>query len=443
MNATDYKIRKIEVLRDRYQGTETPAFDITRAVAEINIFESIYVPYLTGSLTVVDTSAISSMINFQGQEEITIDLEVGGRNIRKEFVVYSVPSTLKSLNDSSSTYNLDLIEKHAYKAAFRQLRASYSGKIEDVIKGVLEEDVNILEESDQHIKVLGCNRSPVEMTYWLLNRATSSIGEPMFCYSTINNGLTFTSLGEMLNRSPLEDIVFRYSQLPYSDVSNRFLHEASTIQSMKIGEQDNMIEVAKQGAVRSRFFNIDTLTRSVDHIDFKASEYFDLKKENGKVLYDQTLFDQNFSLDDEVISNAESRYVTQINTSQMYKDINAYDEDALFSQKFKLSRHSDLVLLNRERFEILLPGYYALATDEDTTVGTVINISVPKDQPAYSESDLGRIEDKKRSGKFLVTNCRHIFDVDGVYRVSLSIGRTESPDAINTASREDNEKRPR
>jgi len=443
MNATDYKIRKVEIRRNRYENIESPAYDVTRAVAEFNFYESIYIPYVTGSLAIADTSALASMINFQGQEELTIEFEVGDRIIAKDFIIFAVPSSVKSLADGSSSYVLDFIEKRGYTGAFRRLRGSYSGKIEDILAQVFEEEITVREGSDQTVKVLGVNRTPIEISFWLTDRATSDIGEPMFLYSTLNSGLAFTSLGEMLGREPLPDTTFRYTQVPYPNLESRFLHEASVIYNMNIPEQDNILDVAKTGAVRSRYFSIDTFTRSVDHVDFSAADYFETKKDNAKVLYDQTLFDKNFSIDGEVISNAESRYVTQVNTSQMYKDINAYDEDKLFSQKHKLSRYSDLVLLNRERFEILIPGYHALAHEDDTTVGTIINISVPKDQPAYSETDISRIEDKKRSGKFLITNARHIFDVDGNYRVSLSVARTESPDNINEETREDSEKRPR
>jgi len=428
MQATDYIVRKIEIHRDRYEGAESPVFDITRAVAEWNFYESIYTPYITGSIAIVDSSALASLINFQGQEVIVFEFQVGDQVITKEFVIWSIPTTIKSLSDSTSSYTLEFIEKRGYTGAFRRLRGSYSGKIEEILGQIFEEEIDVREESDQMIKVLGVNRNPIELSLWLSDRATSDIGEPMFFFSTLNSGLKFTSLGEMFSNEPLPEVIFRYTQVPYGPVEGRFKHEASVIHSIGIPEQDNIMDIAKSGAARSRFFNIDTFTRNIDHVDFLASEYFEAKKESNKTLYNQTLFDSNFSIDGEVISNAESRYVAQVNTSQMYSGINAYDEDTLFAQRHKLSRYSDLILLNRERFDIIIPGFHGLGQDFHTTVGTVINVSVPKDQPVFSETDISRIEDKKRSGKFLVTNARHIFDVDGNYRVAMSLARTDIPD---------------
>ena len=167
-----------------------------------------------------------------------------------------------------------------------------------------------------------------------------------------------------------------YSQLPYESIENRFLHDAGIIEQIMIPEQDNMIQIAKAGAIRSRFFSIDTLTRDIDFNDFIAADYFEEKREANRVLYNQTLFDKNFQVNGMTISNEESKYVSQITTSQMFGGIRSYDEDETFRHVDKLKRYSDLNLLNRERFDIVVPGYYSLFSEEDTTVGTVIDISI-------------------------------------------------------------------
>lgn len=423
---------------------EPLVIDITNIVVECSLFESLYLPYVSGKILIADSSAVSSVMNFQGQERITMSLTVQDKVLTKDFIVHNVSRQTKSVSDSSSTYLLELLEEHAYLSYFKKIRSAYSGNISEIIRQVFENELNTvvdIEESNQRIKALGVNRSPLAFSLWLRDRATSEFGEPMFLYSTLKEGMKMRSLGTLMNAAqnrPLSNTSFRYSQVPYGEIEDRFLHEASIIESIVIEDNNDMILIAREGALKTKYIHFDPLTGEHGTKDFNSIENFENRRENGRTLYDHTLFDDNFEIGGEKIQDLPSTFKSQINTTKMFgDDIKAYDEDDIDFQIFKVSRHSDMVLLDRERFDITIPGFHMLGHEGHTTIGTLIDIKVAKDQPATIDSSEDIILDKKRSGLFLITDVRHTFTIDAGYKASLSVARIATPDPINDPNREE------
>lgn len=423
------------------------SFDVTHIIVELNIYENLYSPYLTGNVILADTNAISSLINFQGQESFTFKIQVEDQEYEdRRFVIYKVASQTKSISDSSSVLNLHIIEEHAYLSYFKRLRGSYAGNIGEIIDAVLgnelDTEIEIIDDPAQTVKVLACNRSPLDFCQWLTNRATSDYGEPFFFYSTMKDGLKLRSLGSALstNNRPI-DGTFRYSSVTYQDIRERERHESFQINALYIEDNDDMIKIARRGAVRGTFFNIDPLTASINYEDFNAQEHFERKNDGDltspRTLYPNTLFDQGFTVGEDTIADLPSTYTSQINTTSLFPTWKSYGEGPIEEQVHKIARESDLTLLGKEAFDIEIDGYHMLAHEEQSSVGTVIDVLVPKDQPSVRSTDEDRTVDKKRSGFFLITNVRHRFTVDGDYKASLSLARLGSPDNINDPNRQE------
>lgn len=445
LDPKSFEWEEVTLTAFRYGSDSEPVVvDVTNITVEISLFESLYLPYVSGKVMLIDTSAVSAFLNFQGQEQIDIAIKVMDERIERRFVVYNISTQTKSVSDSSSSYVLEIIEGHAYLSYFKKVRNAYSGNISEIIRQVFANELNTevdIEQSDQRIKALGVNRSPLGFSMWLRDRATSEFGEPMFLYSTLKEGIKMRSLGTLMQaveNRPLPETVFRYTQAPYDEIENRFTHEASVIESIIIEDSNDMITVAQEGALRMKYIHFDPLTNEYADQDFNSVENFQNRANNNRTLYPHTLFDENFEIGGERIQDLPSTFYSQINTSKMFGDnVNSYDEDTVDRQMFKVSRHSDMVLLDRERFDITIPGFHMLGHEQHTSVGTLIEIKIPKDQPAMNENSEDVTVDKKRSGLFLITDVRHTFTIDGEYRASLSVARIATPDNINDPNRDE------
>ena len=433
-----FSFEEITISAPRYGGGSSSVsleVDITTSVVELNLYESIYSPYITGDLTLVDTNGIiGSAINIQGQEYLNIRLRVHQRTIETRMVIRRIQTQSKAIGNSSSVYVLDLIEEHGYISYFKRLQRSYTGNISYIAQAIFEQELayeiqnDNITEAAQNIKILACNRTPLGLCKWIMDRATDEEGSPMFLYSSLKDGVKIRSLQEMLADRPL-DIVFAHAHINPAVLETT---ASRTIKNISIVDNDDIIAMAQAGAIRSTYISIDPLTASIDFNEFSMTDHHEelFGEDNQR----NTLFVEDFEVAGVPVKDLPSNYISQINTSDMFDDAYSYHEDSLANHKKKISRRADLMMLDKQRYEITLNGIHFLQYENNTSIGVVIQIFVPKDMPNYDQPE-EELRDEKRSGEFLLTNTRHTFNIDNDYTVVASVARLAQPDNINDEER--------
>lgn len=463
----EFSITLAEVERRRFAGqadTDVQRWDVRPAIAEVNLFESIWEPVMSGRVAIVDTSSLAAAINFQGQEVLRLEWRVGDKQYVKNFYIYAVSAQNKSANTTGSTLILDIIERHGYYSKFQRLDGTKAGEIGNIIDSILsgiDAGLSVSDESVQRIRIMENNRHPLEIIRWLSGRATNDIGEPMFTYATMNKSgseealetpnIKFRDLTGMMTNHPWEsEETFTYSQIPAETVEEAHVRDRYRIQSVSFPENDNIFTLADKGALRSTYYNMDLTNRTQDPIEFDAETHFDNRKSNQSASEEHyTLFDEYFSLTNEDgetrVAGLDSVFTSGINTTSMFDGYRGFNEETQYdNHQFRLSRESDILMLERERYTVMIDGYHFGATDDERGVGTTINVRMPKDQPVY-RNDQNSL-DQKRSGRFLIMNARHIMNnTNNEYNVVLELGRPDTPDNINDPGRFETEaeQRPR
>lgn len=463
----EFEITLAEIERRRFVGQaldDVQRWDVLPAVSEVNLFESIWEPVITGRVAIVDTASLSAAINFQGQEVLRLEWRVGEKQYVKNFYIYAVSAQNKSSNTTGSTLVLDIIERHGYFSKFQRLDGTKAGEIGNIIDALLDGiDANLstADTSIQNIRIMENNRHPLDIIRWLSKRATNDIGEPMFTYATLNKStsegalespnIKFRSLTGMMRDHPwgTED-KFIYTLTPATSTEQAFSRDRYRIQSVSFPENDNIFTLADMGALRSTYYNMDITNRTQDAIEFNAETHFENRRDNlPNAEEHHTMFDEFFSLtneDDETrVAGLDSFFASGINTTSMFDGYRGYNEETQYdNHQFRLSRESDILMLERERYSIMVDGYNFGATEDERGVGTTIDVQIPKDQPVY-RNDQNSL-DQKRSGRFLIMNARHIMNnTNNQYSVVLEIGRPDTPDNINDPDRiaTEAEQRPR
>jgi hypothetical protein len=439
LSPLNYTLDRVTVSATRAQ-TEQVHYDITRSVAEINIYENMNIPYLTGSLLIVDSSAMSSIINYNGTETVTIELTPqSGPAVQVSFNVFALTDMAKAkANDSVSTYTLQLIEPHGFLSNFKRLRKGYSGNITAIIKQILSESLGVevpdenFEDSYQSIQVVVPNLTPLGACKWLAERATSEFGEPMYLYSSIRGGLHFNSLGSLVAGDRRHPDPFAYSSGPIG--STDFARASRSIQQMSIPENDNIIRLARDGAIASRFYSIDPFTRNVDYVDYNAKANFDERGAAGRTMYPTLQLDTSFQLPDGALSETDSYYFSQVTTSSGFDKIAAYDEESDYQRHItKVSSRSIDSLIHKQEMTVVVPGFHMMRSAENLAVGNIVGTVVNKDQPAHQERSSEALIDKRRSGNWIIGEARHRFNMASKYVVACTLWRATSEDTL-TAS---------
>lgn len=429
------------VLIEVFRGSEEPViYDLTNMVAEVDIYESIQIPYLTATILIVDSSAMSSLINYNGTEVVKVTITpIAGIPIELTFNVYSVSGLSKGeTSDFVSTYSLNLIESHGLLSSFKRVRKAFSGNAADIVSQIFKEVLSVetdparFEKSQQSFKVVIPNLTPLGAIDWIRKRATTEYGEPFYVYSTIRGGLAMRSVGSLLSANPMDE-VYRYSSAPPPlDQNERFAYLATQIQRMQVSSTDDLIKMAKSGAIASRFFSIDPFTKSVNFIDFSQVDNFAIRRDLGRTLHQNLPIDLSFKLPDGSPVDVDSAYFSQITTTQMHESIAAYDEET--DPKLhvnKVAARSTEAFLKNQEMDIVIPGHNMFNSNNEKSVGRVINIEVPKDQPSHKDTDRDAIVDKRRSGRWLIARARHKFTADGICRSALTLWRPATEDPLN------------
>ena len=114
-----FKITEASISADRFGGFGSNSFDVRTSVAELNVFESLDKPYLTGTVVILDDKALFDAINFQGTERFRVKLASADNSLNtvfeRTFMMTGIERSIKSNdNGKSSMYVITLLDEHAY-----------------------------------------------------------------------------------------------------------------------------------------------------------------------------------------------------------------------------------------------------------------------------------------------------------------------------------------
>ena len=139
IDQSQFTISEFEIRSGRFEQ----ALEISPVlIAELNIYESIRRPFLTGNFLMVDDIGLRGSFGIYGNEELTITLDGPAGSdvepITKEFMITAVEQSAPT-TDRESVDLYTIIEKHAYLSEVRKVSQSFKGKGEDIISKMLLE----------------------------------------------------------------------------------------------------------------------------------------------------------------------------------------------------------------------------------------------------------------------------------------------------------------
>ena len=123
-------------------------FAIENITTDLDLYEHIDKPYITGSIIFNDSQGIFTGLDFLGGERVTIKISSTRKDaklFKKIFYVTSVMNAVK-INDQNEAIGLNLIEDIGYFANLINVNKSYSGSCHRIIEKIsntfLQKEVN-------------------------------------------------------------------------------------------------------------------------------------------------------------------------------------------------------------------------------------------------------------------------------------------------------------
>ena len=137
---SQYIIQSAIFTADRLPGLDaSEPVDIKGAIAELNIHESVELPYLTGSIALVDGVMFKGIFGIKGSErlEIAIAADKNSKPVIKKFMITGIAKNV-SANERTDVYVLTLMEEHAYASSVIKISEAYTGKPEEIILNIFK-----------------------------------------------------------------------------------------------------------------------------------------------------------------------------------------------------------------------------------------------------------------------------------------------------------------
>ena len=425
-----FKLTKAHISADRFGGFENRFYDVKNQVAEINIYESIEEPSLTGTIAILDDKSLYELINFNGTERIRLEMAGLGKEtdpvFEKTFIMTNIIRQIKG-NDKSSMYVFDLIDEHGFISQAERLRGSYRGRIDDIVKGIcltqLKKSVDIsyqflsrrdrVDAIQDDIRVIIPNLSPINACKWLLSRATTQTGSPFFLWASIHDeNLRMGNLDVMYRQTPFNDklpYTYNPSNVNVAEDKSEF-EQGFTVKSLGLGEMGDTLHMVANGTIGSSqsITNLNTGQIMRQHYNVQQT-INNLAFQNTIALKRQNVFDNKFKLKNKFINEYEGQNIHQVVSTGTYGKFKSYHdefEEGRHLKKLESASIKDLLVKNM--MSITVPGTAFFLGK--AAVGDTVNLSIVNDSlEVGKQSNADDMLDKNKSGKHLIYDLRHTF----------------------------------
>jgi len=389
--------------------TKLGVIDLTGMFEELNIFDSIFNPCMTGTILIRDTKALSSKLSFDGSEILLVDMgkTENEATIKKSFRVYK-QSSRKTVNISTELYVLHFVSDEFILSQQTKIsksyRDTYSNVVLDILKNYLlvnSEGLFALEKSKGIRTVVLPNKTPFECLDWCSKKAVNDDLSPTFLFFENKLGYNFLTISNMLRQNAIHDINYQPKNLALPDAEKNEMMGARYIE---VVSQFDLNKNIKHGVYAGTFIGFDITTRNVVKkiVDFDSvystSKHANKTPNIGVItnkagIKNTEMFNSRRVLFSTGIFNSTSNYVKANDPASIDSDDDTYN--------YVIQREASIRNLMNQRLKVVMPGNFDLVS------GTNVNITVPTISEQSSELIQDNI-DKSKSGKYLIVATRHM-----------------------------------
>jgi len=421
---SDYYFEEITFISDRLSSE----VDLISAMSDLEIFEHIEKPYLTGLLVITDAERFYEKADILGGERIRVTIKSGReftRSFTKIFYIDRVVSTQKS-TERDTTIIFHLVEDIKYFSNLQFVSKSYRGKPTDIIEKIskfIDKEINVVGRDSQNIKVIVPNLTPLAAMSWIKNRASTVEGYPFYLFSSlVGDELNLIDLGSMVSQENLtKNFPFKYYQSAMSDFD--IISKRRAIQYYKHNDAEDLYTLIAKGLIGARYQYINTLDENIYQFDFDVVKDL-LKPLIDKILVGRqknVLYSPDYAFKDKKFHEMQSRLITQIGGAHTYDTesrLLSYNEN-IDNANYKLMIISKAMenILKKSPLEIGVKGIEFIDGQQNATIGNNIGVEFINTNPHNPQIEL--LRDAKLSGDYLIYATRHMFKKEK-YDLSLS-----------------------
>jgi len=388
------------------------SIDIKNQVLGINVYEDLFSPFMSGSISVKDSLDIANALPFSGEEIVHLKIETPsindkGKTIDADFYVYKMGDR-EYTNDRSVIYSLYFISVEAITDANKKLSKGYKGSIDNMIKELVKNPDGLdsskqlfYEPSSDNIKFVANYWSPVKIIDFLSEKANNKSKSPSYIFYENRDGFNFVSLDTLYQQPIFQD--FNYSNFTKIDGSYRDIAaDYKRITHLSIPTVFNYLDDIQSGKFSSKRITYDFVTKQ-----YKL-EAFDYFQEYGRGRH----LNQFPTASKNIIKKYNAWVTNDVSHYEIHTGFGSTTLDNSNAQ-----RRRSLLLQSRSNcITITVPGRL------DYTVGQKVNLTLYKAEPIRTSDSNDDILDKLNSGNYLISAINHnISKVNGEHECVMEL----------------------
>ena len=413
LQTTQFEIQQLSV--KSFDGTRE--YDIRQIFEEINIFDNVMMPCMSGNIVIKDAVGFATKINFDGSEYIhmkiskDVDENLPRTNFEKKFVIYK-QTDRKQLNQNAEMYTLHFVAEEFILSSQKKIRQVFKGTYTDIVRKIMKDYLgleyqlfqfaNLYDTKGIH-EIMIPNLSPFEAIEFITKRANSEQGVPDFMFWQTHLGYNFMPLSYILTEfGEIATINFGTKNLS-EDYMESELYGA---RDYKIISQFDAAQNIQSGVYAGKFIGFDPLTRTIKTSNLSFDDTYKLTKHanpnpmNTKVpnkdkKFANEMYDSRITLYPFQLERANNAYLKSTDS----KTANITDN----SHNYILQRKAIFSNLMQKRIRITMPGNFAL------TSGAPVQVQMPI---RYNEETTKESGDLTLKGKYMIIGARHIIRYD-------------------------------
>ncbi len=405
--STQFKINEIIIV------TKSGKIDISGIFRELNIYDSIFMPVMSGSILIRDAIGLSSKLLFDGSEAILIDISKDSNsemlNFKKAFRIYKQKDRTNS-NMNSEEYVLHFVSDEMIFSDQQRINQSYQKPYSEIIKNIL---IDYLDVSPNNLKgvydetlgikkIIVPNLRPLDALQWCSKISVDQYGSPNLMFFQNLSGFNFVSLTTLLTNEYILNIRFEPKNVKGKDA----LNEISIARNIEIISQNDMIETTRSGVNAGKFIGFDPITRFIDTKEISYRDHYN-KMKHGNDNPNVSKIDNRDKMSNFDSFNSKKTLAIFSLPRKLSNYIKKYDPTSLTfednKEEYLFQRQAIIKNLMNRRIKFTMPGNFQLSS------GYNVYATIP--QIAMKEIFEDE-EDKTLSGKYLIVASRQIITYD-------------------------------
>ena len=389
------------------------SYNIQTLIIEINVYESIKTPWLSGTILIEDTTGLVETAPIIGQERVLFSFATSKDHDKIDFTKYQGVVTRISKrttsNLTSQTYILEFSTLERMKNARTKVSKSFEGTTDLIVKDILTDKNYInnpkpleLEPTQGVRKYVMPNISPYSCIRMMGKESITSENRTGFLFYENHRGFNFRSISSLLQSKagvphPVKRIFIHGP--PIGATEARF--HAMTMLQFEILVGGNTFIKLQQGALCSKMIKHDIYNKNFGEYHF---DYLNSFSDNPHTMSTENEFGPLIS--DMKMDETEKK-ITEFPDSKCFlttsSSTDLYTEGKTDSQ---IEKWLQTGLSNKHQSENLT-NMITIMGDSSIAAGDLIEIRIPSSLPGKKKVPERDQMDPYLSGRYLAQAVRH------------------------------------